>query len=245
MGRFSGMACAAVAVVAMSSTPVLAQDWSSLQGMRSSAASDNLRSRGYRPSGHSGGFDLWSDGHTCVGVRSRSGSVSEARGFHQRDCGATSDSGSDAGAAVAGLLIAGLIGAAVASHDDHHHRDNQHGSDARNEAEYERGYNDGLHDGAFSDYDRNPAYSEGWDAGQRERQNRLSASRYSYHSRGSANEARAACASAADDWWRLRPGSSSAFSARAYSNSAYEVQVAAGYQQATCTYENGRVQGLR
>jgi len=74
---------------------------------------------------------------------------------------------------------AALLGALL-SHKSHHHDDNKHAEDQKAEADYERGYNDGLHNAAYHNYDRSEAYSTGYTAGVDEREANLS----HHHRRG-------------------------------------------------------------
>ncbi|MCR9150622.1 MAG: hypothetical protein NXH83_10635 [Rhodobacteraceae bacterium] len=73
----------------------------------------------------------------------------------------------------AGLAAAALLGIAALSHHQHHYRDDAPKADANYKAMFERGYRDGLHNESYDSRHNSAAYSQGYDAGQKERSNRL------------------------------------------------------------------------
>ncbi|MCB2051876.1 MAG: hypothetical protein KDE63_10645, partial [Novosphingobium sp.] len=154
---------------------------SDLEGMRASSGESVLQARGYRSAGgKTQGGQKWTywynknASNPCVGIVTRNGRFDTVQGFEKSEC----NKGGGAGAAVAGVAVAAILGAALLSHNDKHHKSGNHYADNSREAEYERGYNDGVHDGQFVNYDHNQDYVDGFAAGQRERENRMSASRY-------------------------------------------------------------------
>ena len=173
------------------------------------------------------------------------GRVATALSLGEDEC----HKGGDAGAAVAGVAIAALIGAALVGHHDKHHEGGRHHSDNGQEAQFERGYQDGLHNSQFVNYDHNQAYSDGFAAGSRQRENNMRANRYHYESSRRDNNHRAdlasACASEADRYWGLRRGSASTWDVRDTGRGMHTVKVAAGYQTGTCTVsDNGTVRSI-
>jgi len=71
-------------------------------------------------------------------------------------------------AAAIAVGAAALIGAAVLAHQSHQ-RDDKHGEDSKSVAEFDRGYRDGLHHERYHNYNNTTAYSDGYNAGQQER----------------------------------------------------------------------------
>jgi hypothetical protein len=88
------------------------------------------------------------------------------------------------------VAVGALLVAALASHKSSHHDNNQHLSDAQAEAQYERGYNDGLHNVAYHNPDRLDAYSSGYTAGvdQRDRNTSSHSGRGGYVAHVSLND---------------------------------------------------------
>jgi hypothetical protein len=66
------------------------------------------------------------------------------------------------------VIGAALLGALL-SHKSHHHDENQHNASAQYEANYERGYSDGLYNAPYHNYDRADGYANGYEAGVSER----------------------------------------------------------------------------
>lgn len=209
--------------------------------------------RGYRNvGGHTEAGQKWTYWYNstarnpCVGVVTAEGRYATIQGMDAARC---SSKGHDNSGAVAGVAVAAILGAALLSHHDKHHKDGKHYNDQNHEYEYERGYNDGLHDGQFVNYDHNQHYADGFAAGQRERDNRLSASRHSYNeyrgpSRGSSGSARSACVSEAARYWGVPAYTVHATDSDAMGGGDYRVHVSAGYQSGYCTYSGGAVRGI-
>ena len=168
-------AVALAASTALVSTPVLAQKASALVGLNGAPAANaenELRSLGFKNiSSHrgSGGFVnsyWWNErGDNCVVVESRDGQVMTVNDASDQDCGHHKG---DAGAAVAAVAGAAILGALL-SHKSHHHEDDKHKAEAAAEAQYERGYTDGLHNASYHNYDRSDDYANGYNAGVSER----------------------------------------------------------------------------
>lgn len=174
------------AVGAMAATPVLAEKANQLtdiNGSRGRDAESALQSRGFShvsTNKNSMGYvySYWWDeaDDDCVQVEVYDGRVETITDATDQDCGHHKGSAGTAVAAVAGAALLG----ALLSHKSHHHDDNRHHDDQQAEADYERGYNDGLHNAAYHNYDRSDAYSSGYQAGVDERQANLS----HHHRRG-------------------------------------------------------------
>lgn len=240
---------AAVAAAMMATTaPVLAQDSQGLYGVKRTTAEDSLRAQGYASVGTSNldgrNWHLWSRNSSprCVGFTASAGMVTASSTFNRQQCGQSGGGGgNNTGAAVAGVAVAAILGAALLSHHDKHYDQGYRPSNNNASANFERGYQDGLHDGPFTSSGNNPDYNQGYNAGQQERTNRLRANRESWDGGGGGKSAaRAACARYASEEWGA---SAHAVGARS-SGSGWAVDVTAGYESATCIYENGRVTSL-
>lgn len=175
----------AAAMLAATTTAAMAKapsDVADLVGARGSSGEDQLRSRGYSFHHASQGDDrswtYWwnSSNRQCLAVVTSDGRYSSISSAPASDCGHSG--GGDAGAAVA-VGAAALIGALALSHKSHHHENANHYDNQQSEADYERGYRDGLYNQAYHNYDRSDAYSNGYSAGVTQR-NHETAYRPSY-----------------------------------------------------------------
>jgi hypothetical protein len=73
----------------------------------------------------------------------------------------------------AALGAAAVLGIAALAHNKNHYRDGYQPNGAEETAEFERGYRDGLHNEPFDPYRSSTAFAQGYDAGHKERANRL------------------------------------------------------------------------
>ncbi|NIJ70704.1 hypothetical protein [Xanthomonas sp. 60] len=141
-----------------------------LQGQSDRDASRVLGLRGYSRQSESGGYGSWWNARDgpCVMVRSDGARVVSAVTAPAPDCGQQEgrSAGMSDGAKVA-VAAAAILGIAALAHQAHHHDDGDHDDDARHEADYERGYRDGVH--GYDAAADNGAYSDGYGAGLRER----------------------------------------------------------------------------
>lgn len=171
---------AGTALAAMTAVPVLAEKASELTYINGSYGRDaegQLRERGFAHiSTHKNDmgyvYSYWWDeaDDTCVNVEVYDGRVMTINDASDQDCGHHKG---NAGAAVAAVAGAAILGALL-SHKSHHHEDDKHHDDREAEAQYERGYQDGLHNASYHNYDRSDAYSSGYSAGVSERNANLS-----------------------------------------------------------------------
>lgn len=178
--------CATTAAAAVIATPVLAEKASQLTDINGSLGRDaesQLEARGFShvsTNKNSMGYvySYWWDERDddCVQVEVYNGRVETISDATDQDCGHHKGSAGTAAAAVAGAAILG----ALLTHKSHHHEDNQHAADQKAEADYERGYTDGLHNASYHNYDRSEAYSSGYTAGVDQRNANLS----HHHRRG-------------------------------------------------------------
>lgn len=177
---------AGAAILALAATPVLAEKANQLVDINGSYGRDAesaLQSRGFaHVSTHKNDmgyvYSYWWDeaDDDCVQVEVYNGRVETINDAADQDCGHHKG---NAGAAVGVVAGAAILGALL-SHKSHHHDDNKHHESAEDEAHYDRGYTDGLHNAAYHNYDRSEAYSNGYTAGVNEREANLS----HHHRRG-------------------------------------------------------------
>ena len=177
---------AGTALIATTATPVLAEKAAQLvdiNGSRGRDAESALQARGFAHISTNKNdmgyvYSYWWDeaDDDCVQVEVFNGRVETISDASDQDCGHHKGNATAAVGAVAGAAILG----ALLSHKSHHHEDNQHMSDQKAEADYERGYTDGLHNASYHNYDRSDAYSSGYTAGVDERNANLS----HHHGRG-------------------------------------------------------------
>lgn len=175
-----------VALGGLVATPVLAEkarDLTDINGTRGRDAEYQLQQRGFKhisTNKNSMGYvySYWWDGadDNCVQVEVYNGRVETISDATDQDCGHHKG---DAAAAVGVVAGAAILGALL-GHKSHHHDDNKHHDDREAEADYERGYNDGLHNASYHNYNRSDAYSSGYSAGVDEREANLS----HHHRRG-------------------------------------------------------------
>lgn len=195
--RRSPNALIAAMSVALVATPVglharTPSDLGDLVGARASSAEYQMQERGYfHVNGAKSDQSVWNywwnpSAERCVSVRVAQGRVSTIHDAGPGDCNQhrRGSGGSDgSGAAAIALGAAALIGLAALSHQQHHHDDNRHHDDVDSEAEFERGYRDGLYAAGYHNYNRRDAYSDGYEKGARQRDHEIShRSPDSYHS---------------------------------------------------------------
>jgi hypothetical protein len=134
--------------------------------------------------GHSGGsakYNYWwnRDRKDCVMVTTRDGRISSITDASAGDCNQKSSDGNDA-ATVAAVAGGAALLAALLSHKSGHHDDGQHYTDSQKEADYERGYRDGLHNSAYRNNGNNESYSSGYQNGVDQRQRELAETNNNY-----------------------------------------------------------------
>lgn len=135
----------------------------------------------------------------------------------------------------AALAAAALIGIAALAHHQEHHRDGAHSTDANYEADYERGYRDGLHNEPFDANRSSEAFAIGYDAGHKERGNSLA---YKTSNVGGTKVPQAALSSCVND-------AASAMSVSAHhihvikagqeGSDTFYIEVAAGHKHLVCS----------
>jgi hypothetical protein len=151
-----------------------AQDASSLRdlvGARAAAGTDEVVSRGFvyidgrQGYGESQQAYYWNrNSKSCVRVVTANGLIESITGATPQECNQSAGSSSDRNAAAAAAVIgAAAIAAAVA------HQNNQHTNAKNHGAQWDIGYNDGLHGVPYHNVARSDAYAQGYDAGTQQR----------------------------------------------------------------------------
>lgn len=173
----------AAAVISLVAAPAAhaenASRLTAINGLSAGAAEDAMQARGFKyidSNTNSMGYTYsqwWNPAdRTCVTVEAYRGRVETINDAPAKDCGHTEKGHSGTGTAVAAVAGAAILGALL-SHKSHHHDDDKHLEKDEHEAQYERGYTDGLHNAAYHNYDRSEHYSDGYTAGVDEREANL------------------------------------------------------------------------
>lgn len=192
MTDFATRALAACTALALALSPVAAAAKSAsslndLVGVKASGAENDMESRGWvLTDGHKGQNAAytywWNPGRkNCVMVTTRDGRYAAISDVTPADCNQKSagSGGSNTGAAVGAVAAGALIAAIIASssHKSGNHDDGQHMSDSQKEADYERGYRDGLHNDPYRASGDRDSYSSGYNNGVEQRDRELADSR--------------------------------------------------------------------
>jgi hypothetical protein len=185
---------AACVLGAMLSTIALAEtpnDVRDIVGAHANSGESKLRGAGYThistQKGSDRTYSYWwnSRKSRCISVATLDGRYNSIETSPAFDCnqsaGENSDDDNNTGAAVA-IGAAALIGALALSHKSHHHNQKKHNDNVDREAEFDRGYRDGLHGRSFDNYNSNDSYLEGYNSGVDQNRYETSyRSRDSYH----------------------------------------------------------------
>jgi hypothetical protein len=163
-----------------------AQNLQDLVGARGSSGEGQLSARGFvYTDGHKGNgasYAYWWSAakRDCVMVTTRDGRYSTINDVSAADCNQQNHHG-DGSSAAAAIAVGALLGAALLAHKSGNHDNGQHHSDQQAEADYERGYRDGLHGEDYHNYSRSDAYSSGFQNGVEQR-HRETSHRDDHHS---------------------------------------------------------------
>lgn len=155
-------------VPAGASTPGDVRD---LVGARASSGEDALASRGYSLTHSEQGDDRvwgywWNRGSKqCITVATVQGRYEAITATSPVDCNQKSGGGGGDGAAAAAIGAAAIIGIAALAHKSHHHDNATHYDSGQSEADYERGYRDGLYSQSYSNPGNSDPYAKGYTAG--------------------------------------------------------------------------------
>lgn len=152
-----------------------------LVNARASSGESDLEKRGYvlthtSKEGNSIYGYWWSpSAKKCVTVRTSEGRYASIADTLPVDCNQNVSNNNNGAKVAAGAITAGaIIGAIVLAHKAHHHDNDKHDDNAANEAEYERGFRDGLYNNAYHNYSNTDHYKKGYEAGVNQRREELS-----------------------------------------------------------------------
>lgn len=148
-----------------------------LVGTNGSSGQNALEQRGYvlTHSDRSGGdsYSYWWSQNVkkCVVVRAKNNELKSIVDTEPFDCNQKADSGMSGGAktAIGVGAAAAILGAIAIAHKAHQHEDGKHSADTNAEAEYERGYRDGLYNNAYHNYSNTKDYGQGYGVGVAQR----------------------------------------------------------------------------
>lgn len=178
----NGFAAMAVLLAALPLAPALAEtprNVSDLVGARAPGGEEALERRGYThiesDSGDDRSWSYWWNGSQkqCISIVVMNGRFDSITSTPAPDCNQKNGK-SNTGAIVAGAAAVAIIGALALSHKSHNHSDGRHYDNDRQEADYERGYRDGLYNQSYHNYDRSEPYSRGYEAGGEQRNHETS-----------------------------------------------------------------------
>lgn len=237
----------ALALVVASVSPAMARtpsDLRDLVGARGGQAEGALQSRGYslarQEQGDNASLTYWTHGDQCVLIKTSDGRYASIDGVDPAECQAPAASGPSKGAMAAmGLAAVGVV-AALAAHNHHKHEkaDERREQDQR-EADYSRGYDDGL-SGARYDRQDSEGYHSGYQAGEADRHQRRPSFRPRLHHVPHAAER--ACAERGDGYLNVPAGSSVPVDAQEVGDGRYRITVMSGQYRARCSVDaRGRV----
>lgn len=161
-----------------------ATDLSDLNYQSTERGHAELSKRGYQQQSNDGaGYEYWwnASKNQCVIVHSEGSKVASVVKSSPTDCGRTASTSGGKSDNTAGVLLAAaaIIGVAALAHKSNHHDNNQHSNDSQNEADFEKGYRDGLYNQPYDTYADNNSYQQGYTSGSRDRSNRTSYRGYS------------------------------------------------------------------
>lgn len=148
---------------------------SDLVGARAAGGESELESRGFThiktDEGDDRKWGYWWNGSRkqCLSVATMDGRFNSITETPSSDCNQKSGGSSKGAAVAAGVAAAALIGAIALAHKSHNHDDGKHYDGAGDEADYERGYRDGLYNQTYHNYSRSDPYSHGYEGGVEQR----------------------------------------------------------------------------
>ncbi|MEB3414561.1 hypothetical protein VCJ71_00635 [Alteriqipengyuania sp. WL0013] len=172
MKRALTFAFTSVAVAGLVANPALAEKADQLvdiNGELGRNAESMLQSRGFAHISSDRNtmgyiYSYWWDDadDDCVRIEVYDGRVESIVDASDQDCGKHRGDGA---AVAVGVAAGAAILGALLTHKSHHHDDGAHHDNDADEAQYERGFVDGVHNAAYHNYDRSDAYANGYRAG--------------------------------------------------------------------------------
>ncbi len=145
-----------------------------------------------------------------------------------------------------GLAAAAILGIAALSHHEKHYQEGYRPQGEHETAMFEAGYRDGLHNVQFDSGYGSRAYSEGYAAGHKERENSLAHKRNNTRSVKVPAAAIAGCRDEVSSSFGVSTRDVHVINAGQEGSDNYYIELAAGYRHAVCgTNSRGQVFNLR
>lgn len=150
-----------------------------LVGSKGASLESGMEQRGYTLTHTSDDndytYDYWWNGSArrCVVAMSSNNKVESITDATPSDCNQRASSGNNTrgDAAATAIGAAALIGVIALAHKAHNHDNDKHYDDVNQEAEYERGYRDGLYNSSYHNYSNADSYKRGYESGVDQRRN--------------------------------------------------------------------------
>lgn len=135
---------------------------------------------------------------------------------------------------IAGAIA--ILGIAAMLHDKHHYREGYEPGSEVEYADFERGYRDGLHNNRYDTRWATQAYSEGFSAGQHERDARLSHhdNRQAGYNIGAPGAAVSSCAREAANQWGTSHSNVHPTKVRQAASNDFYIELTAGRHTGVC-----------
>jgi hypothetical protein len=152
---------------------------------------------------------------------------------------------SDKDKAAAAAAAIAILGIAALAHNKHHYQNGYEPGSAEETAEFERGYRDGLHGYPYWEDNRTPSYAEGYQAGDKERENAMAHRRVAAEAKAPPM-AYQGCAEIVARNFAVGMNHVHFTRARSPAKHEWQIEAAVGHQYMTCTMrDNGQLIDLR
>lgn len=155
-------------------------DVSDLIGSKAAGGETQLENRGYTDAGSgtkddTSSYTYWwnTKSKKCITVRTEDGRYKSIIGTVPQDCGHKAGLSTGDKTAIAVAAAAAAIGVAAVVHRSHDHDDNKHWDNNDWEANYERGYRDGLYNNSYHDWTGSAQYASGYQVGVKQRKREI------------------------------------------------------------------------
>ncbi len=149
----------------------------------------------------------------------------------------------------AAKVIAGavaVLGLAALAHNKNHYHDGDKPADANATARFERGYRDGLHNEPYDSKHSSYDYGQGYDAGQKERRNRLAHKTRNVGGTKVPAAAMRSCRDEAASSWGVHRRDVHPVNAGQEGANNFYIELASGHRHVICgTNAQGQVFNLR
>jgi hypothetical protein len=146
----------------------------------------------------------------------------------------------------AALAALAILGIAALAHNKNHYHDGYKPANAHHTAKFERGYRDGLHNEPYDSRHSGRDYGLGYDAGQKERSNRLAHKRRNVHGTKVPVVALRSCRKEAASSWGVGNHDVHVVNAGQEGSDNFYIEIASGHRHVICgTNSEGQVFNLR